>query len=236
MSPASKPSARESAVGSKPPLHVLLVEGHTLFREGLKHLLFNLRPGTTVLQATSVSEAAEVLLGTSPIDLVFLDLQRHGPNGMQTLVAMRAVARNLPIVVISGSEDTSTVQDAMASGAMGLVATSEGPDQMLAALESAVAGHFHQPVRAQTPSTGTPAQGNSVLERLGLTGRRAQVFVLLARGKSTKAIARELGISDTTVKTHIQAVYDALNVHSRTEAVYKLARHGWLWNEAQEPK
>jgi len=211
-------------------MHALLVDDHALFREGMKHLLRHLRPDAIVYQAASVREATEVLSRDSAVDLILLDLQLPGMKGLQALAAMRGFTEEVPIVVLSGTEDHDTVRAAIESGAMGFIQKSVNPDEMLDAVESVLAGKVYLPEAALPPSSTTLPRGSSgrrVLEALGISGRRAEVLLLLAQGKSTKAIARELGISDTTVKTHIQAVYDALNVHSRTQAVFELARHGW---------
>jgi len=213
-------------------MHALLVDDHALFREGMKHLLRHLRPDATIHQAGTVDEAAGILAGTR-IDLILLDLHLPGLRGLQSLDAMRAVTEDVPIVVLSGTEDGETVRGAIEHGAMGFIQKSVNPDEMLQAVESVLAGKVYlpeavlQPARANGPS----ASQEKVLESLGIGGRRAEVLLHLAQGKSTKAIARELGISDTTVKTHIQALYDALNVHSRTQAVFALARHGWRLND-----
>jgi DNA-binding NarL/FixJ family response regulator len=212
-------------------MRALLVDDHALFREGMKHLLRHLRPDAIVLQAASVREATEILAREEGFDLVLLDLQLPGMRGLQALKALRDFNDEVPIVVLTGTEDGEMVRSAIEGGAMGFIQKSVNPDEMLGAVETVLAGKVYLPDSVldsvqSADEPGSPHQ-TRLLGTLGITGRRAEVLVHLAKGKSTKAIARELGISDTTVKTHIQAVYDALNVHSRTQAIYVLARKGW---------
>jgi two-component system, NarL family, nitrate/nitrite response regulator NarL len=213
-------------------MQALLVDDHALFREGMKHLLRHLRPDVVVFQAASVREATDILTRERGVDLVLLDLQLPGMKGLQALNAMRDFDDEIPIVVLTGTEDGEMVRAAIERGAMGFIQKSVNPDEMLGAVETVLAGKVYLPesvldsVRGVAEDVGAPQQ-SKLLGSLGITGRRAEVLVHLAKGKPTKVIARELGISDTTVKTHIQAVYDALNVHSRTQAIYVLARHGW---------
>jgi len=208
-------------------MRALLVDDHALFREGMKHLLKHLRPDVTIYQAASVREATEILAEHLDVDLVLLDLQLPGMRGVQALSAMRQFNDDVPIVVLSGAEDGETVRASIECGAMGFIRKSVNPDEMLSAVETVLAGKVYLPEAVlDAADTSAPSQ-DSLLVGLGIAGRRAEVLVHLAKGKSTKSIARELGISDTTVKTHIQAIYDALSVHSRTQAIYVLARHGW---------
>lgn len=90
-------------------MQALLVDDHTLFREGMKALLRLLRPETEVLQAGSVREAIDVLAKCHRVDLVLLDLQLPGMRGLDALDAVRAFNDEIPIVVLSGNEDSGTV-------------------------------------------------------------------------------------------------------------------------------
>jgi len=212
-------------------MHALLVDDHALFREGMKHLLRHLRPDAVVSQAASVREATEILAREPGVNLVLLDLQLPGMRGLQALHALREFDDEVAIVVLTGTEDGEIVRAAIDTGAMGFIQKSVNPDEMLGAVESVLAGKVYLPESVldsvQVAEDHASHQQARLLETLGISGRRAEVLSHLATGKSTKAIARDLGISDTTVKTHIQAVYDALNVHSRTQAIYVLARKGW---------
>lgn len=213
-------------------MKALLVDDHALFREGMKFMLRHLRPDLEIHQASTVREATAVLERAKPVDLILLDLQLPGMRGLDALRAMRSFDESVPIVVLSGAEDSATVHGAIDGGAMGFIQKSVNPDAMIEAVEAVLAGKVALPDSvlagaasiADGDASGAPS---TLLDTLGITGRRAEVLLLLARGMSTKGIARELGISDTTVKTHIQAVYEALNVHSRTQAIFKLARQGW---------
>ncbi len=208
-------------------MHTLLVDDHGLFREGMKHLLRHLRPDVVVHQSASVREAVELIREQARIDLILLDLNLPGMHGLQALTEMRANNDEIPVVVLSGSEDSEIVRGAIEMGAMGFIQKSVNSDQMLEAVETVLAGKVYLPRAVVDTRQVDRSDSRRLLERLGIGGRRAEVLLHLAQGKATKSIARELRISDTTVKTHIQAIYDALGVHSRTQAIYELARHGW---------
>ena len=215
-------------------MQALLVDDHALFREGMKLLLRNLCPGVVVHQAATISEATTVLSKRMDIDLVLLDLQLPGYKRLDALCAMRDFDDEVPIVVLSGTEDRDVVEAAIELGAMGFIQKSVNPDQMLDAVQTVLSGKVYLPESSLSFTTSRPApvESENLLTSLGISGRRAEVLRHLAQGKSTKVIARAMDISDTTVKTHIQALYDALNVHSRTQAVYELARHGWRLSDA----
>lgn len=203
-------------------MKMLLVDDHALFREGLNLLLRSLSAGVVVHQAGSLERAREVIESDGPFDLVLLDLHLPGVTGLGALHWMRRLDGDLPVVVLSGSEDPAIVRGAVDSGAMGFIQKSVDPQAMMQALQQILAGGVYLPAECLTPR---PAQ--AVMSRLGISQRQQEVLQRLAQGKSNKLIARELGISDTTVKSHVQAVFDLLDVHSRTQAVFELARLGW---------
>jgi two-component system, NarL family, nitrate/nitrite response regulator NarL len=208
-------------------MKVLLVDDHALFREGLKLLLKSLHSDLVVAQAGSLEQARREIEDGGPFDLVLLDLHLPGYRRLDALHWMRQFDADLPVVVLSGSEDASVVRGAVEAGAMGFIQKSVDPQAMLQALEQIVAGGVYLP-----PVCLTSPAGPAVMSHLGISARQAEVLQRLAQGKSNKLIARELGISDTTVKTHVKAVFDALRVHSRTQAVFELARLGWHPAEA----
>jgi DNA-binding NarL/FixJ family response regulator len=214
-------------------MRALLVDDHPLFRDGLRLTLKMLRPKAQVHQAGTVREAIAILEQGIVIDLILLDLQLATMRGLEALHAMRAYPECPPVVILSGTEDRETVRAAIEHGAMGFIQKSMNSDEMIEAVEKVLAGSVYLPAACLDDSyLGTPTQSaNDLLQSLGISGRRAEVLTHLAQGKPSKVIARELGISEATVKSHIQAIYDALEVHSRTQALYRLAGHGWRMGE-----
>ncbi|HET7868261.1 MAG TPA: response regulator transcription factor [Burkholderiaceae bacterium] len=209
-------------------MKVLLVDDHTLFREGLNLLLKSLSSGVVVREAGSLERARQVLEEDGPFDMVLLDLQLPGVSRLGALHWIRKLDGDLPVVVLTGSEDPEIIHDAIESGAMGFIKKSVDSEEMMQALQQVLSGGVYLPPVCLGVRNDRPQVSAS---RFGISPRQAEVLQMLAQGKSNKLIARELGISDTTVKSHVKAVFDALDVHSRTQAVFVLARLGWQLHE-----
>lgn len=213
-------------------MKLLLVDDHALFREGMELVLRHLDPQAQILHAVNVQEALQIIGQESGLDLVLLDLHMPGMVGLDALLTLRARAEGTPVVVLSGSEDVQVVWQAIEAGAMGFIQKQSDSRTMMAALRVVLGGGIYLPPvclagsarRAGAASTELPARER--IARLGLSGRQAESLAKVVQGKSNKVIARELGISEATVKTHLSAVFAALDVHSRTEAVYAIARLG----------
>jgi DNA-binding NarL/FixJ family response regulator len=208
-------------------LHVLVIDDHTLFREGLRLLLRHARPGIQVDLASSVAEAEAVLELAGPVDLILLDLQLPGMQGVQALHAMRQLDDNIPVVVLSGNEDPDVIRLTIDDGAMGFIQKSVNPEEMMSAIETVLAGGIALPAACLLGFSRALPERDKVLRELGVSTRQGAVLARIAQGKTNKAIAEELCISDLTVKTHVQNLFDILGVRSRSQVVYVLARLGW---------
>lgn len=212
---------------------VLIIDDHPLFREGLKGLLLGLDPAARVHQAASV-EDAQRLLGEA-YDLVLMDLQMPGTFGMQALVRIKAMFNDSAVVVVSGDDSPSTIQSAIHHGAAGYVPKSTEPGVTTHALRLVLAQGIYLPPEAlqQPPSAPAPpasglSQANSAAPDTGLAAlprglsqRQRAVLRCLLQGKPNKVIAREVGIAEGTVKAHLWAVYQLLDVNNRAQAMYR---------------
>ena len=220
-------------------LNLLLVDDHALFREGMELLLRLLDPQMQVLHAASVTDALTVIGARSDIHLVLLDLHMPGLKGLAALHQFRQAHETLPCVVLSGSEELQIVWDAIDGGAMGFIQKQSDSRTMMTALRIVLDGGIYIP---PVCLTGTGRRGaipppeptaRERIARLGVSERQMQVLAKMAHGKPNKVIARELGISEATVKTHLSACFDALEVHNRTEAVFTIARLGLRLQELE---
>lgn len=221
-------------------MKTLLVDDHALFREGMRLLLGSLDEHAEVWQAADVPAALALLDDTAAMDLVLLDLHLPGLTGLEALHRLRAGNDTVPVVVLSGDENPRLVPEAIDAGAMGYILKSALPDEMMTALDRVLAGGIYLPPlsrgdgsRGPTTSRAPVPDTRARLRELGISPRQAEVLVKLAQGKPNKVIARELAISDTTVKSHVAAVFGALEVHNRTEAVYAVARLGLRLQDLQ---
>lgn len=208
-----------------PGMRVLLIDDHPLFREGLKGLLLGLEPSVRVEQAGSV-DAAEALQG-QVFDLVLMDLNMPGSQGMAALSRVKALFEAAAVVVVSGDESPTTIQQAIQHGAAGYVPKTTDPSVTIQALRLVLAqGTYLPPEALRQPSTSAdaiaatpePATPNWPQE---LSPRQLAVLRCLLQGKPNKVIAREIGIAEGTVKAHLWAVYQLLGVSNRAQAMYR---------------
>lgn len=173
-------------------------------------------------------------------DLALVDLDLPGMSGLDGISALRGLHPDLPVVVVSSSEERDAVFDAVNRGAMGFIPKSSSFQQLNAALQLVLAKGIYLPATvflgAEAAAAGGPvgsappgpraqavAAGTTPAE-LGLTPRQAEVLHLILQGKAAKTIARELNLSPATIKTHTSSVLRALNVTTRTQAIIEAGR------------
>jgi DNA-binding NarL/FixJ family response regulator len=218
-----------AARGGGVMLNILVVEDHALVREGLTRILGQVADeGVTLHEAGDVDAALSVLDAHPEIDLVTLDLALPGVDGLTWLAAQRKRFPTVPFVVVSAYDDESTVRRVMRAGAAGFVSKSYPAEAMLAALRSVLAGEVVQPFSVRPPlgiDAPTPPAISTRAKDLGLSPRQAEVLALMAKGQSNRHIAQVLGLTEGTVKIHVTAIFRALGVSSRTQALVALSRH-----------
>lgn len=215
-------------------MQILLVDDHTLFREALLHVLKQLDNNVLVREAANCSEARQILQLQRNLDLVLLDIDLPGEDGLTALPGLREQAPTLPIVVLSGSENAQHVQCALDRGAVGYIPKSCSGHEMVNALQLVLQGELFIPprflgklsdVNAET-EINPPAMDSHGLH--GLTARQIEVLGLMAQGLPNKLIARKLNLAEGTVKLHVAAILRALNALNRTQAVTAAARIGLI--------
>ena len=198
----------------------------------MRFLLRSLDAGLDMDEASNAAQALE-LLAARNYDLVLLDLKMPGLNGMDALAALRAAVPGTPLVVLSAEDDPGVVRAAIEGGAMGFIPKSSTPEVLIQALRLVLAQGVYLPpavLAAAHPAPApmpSPAQAGVSADTLpGLTPRQMDVLRCIIKGKANKVIARELDVSEGTVKAHLSAVFMALGAHNRTEAVYAAAKLG----------
>lgn len=211
-------------------MRILLVDDHDLFREGLKYLLPALDESVVFLEASSLQGALGVAAGQQ-IDLILLDYYLPGVAGMGALESLRAAFESARLVVISGEEDPRVIRDAIERGAAGYIPKSSSRDVLVSALQQVLSGvSYLPPTSLSRPGVAAPAQAQFMFStdhlRRQLSRRQYEVLLKAVEGKSNKVIARDLDISDHTVKAHLSTAFRTLGVQNRTEAVYVAARLG----------
>lgn len=206
-------------------MRILIIDDHALFRQGLKFLLRDLDAELQVAEAEGCAQA--LALAGEPFNVVLLDLHMPGTAGLEALDAVRQAFEASRIVVLSGEEDPRQVRRAIDAGAAGFIPKSSTPEVLLSALRLVLADGVYLPAVALKGIAGG-AEAPVSADRIGesLSERQIDVLKKAVQGKANKVIARELSISEGTVKAHLSAAFRALGVHNRTEAVYAAARSG----------
>lgn len=213
-------------------MKILIADDHELVREGLRNILNVLLSAPVIHDARNAQEVVTELSNERDFSLIILDLMMPGVVGLELLAHARNSADAIPIVVISAHLDPALMKAVMNCGAAGYVPKNTPREIMQMAIKLVLSGgtYFPQAV-LQDFSTGTPyikaSVGHAALARhtrdlrSSLTERQKQVLKLLGHGKQNKQIARELGLSEHTVKVHVAAILGALGVTNRTQAVIR---------------
>jgi len=200
----------------------LLVDDHVFLREALAMVMTQEFPFLDLLQAGNLAEARAVLDAHADVDLVLLDLTLPDGHGLEAVPQLRERTQ-ATLVVISADDSHDTVLAAIQAGAAGYIPKTSASSAMLEALRVVMAGGVYLP-RALLDAAPAP----TVPDRpdLGLSPRQGDVLRMLIEGKSNKLISRELAISESTVKTHLAAIFRRLDASTRTQAVVAAARLG----------
>jgi len=204
----------------------LLIDDHALFREALSLLMTHRHPEVPLVNCGTLADGLVALAAAPDISLVLLDLNLPDSRGVATLQRLREAAPMPRVIVVSADDRAETIMNAIDAGAVGFIPKTADIEALDAGLRTVLAGgiamprlmHSTVPVHDMLPGT---------LSDMGLTPRQLDVFRLVIEGKSNKLIARELGVSDSTVKTHVQAIFERLDISSRAQAVVVAARMGW---------
>ncbi len=209
---------------------VLVAEDHPLYREALRAVLPQACPGAVIDEACAADEALACAGGGVGYDFILLDLNLPGATGVSCLRRLRALLPRTPIVVVSAVDDPHTMGEVVMAGATAYVPKSAPRPVLLDAIKLILAGGTYLPAEAITAlheAQAVPAAAEPKPE--DLTQRQRRVLTLLAKGCSNKHIARELSISEVTVKAHVSSILRKLGLTNRVQAAIEarawLARH-----------
>lgn len=201
----------------------LLVDDHALIRDALALLITLHHPRVDLRHAASLAAARALLVAERDVQLVLLDLTLPDSSGLATLLQVRDAAPAARIVVLSADERAETVFATLDGGAAGFIPKTTESRLMRNAIATVIDGGVYVPPLATGSAADTVAVAG---ETLGLTPRQVDVLRLLIDGRSNKSIARALELAPSTVKTHLEAIFQRLDVRSRTQAVVAAARLG----------
>ncbi len=202
-------------------MKLLIIDDHAIVREGLAAMLRQASVDTLVLQARDGADGLSMAALYPNLDAVFLDLSMPGMDGMAALREFSKRHPQLPVIVLSSSEDPEDVRRALSLGALGYVPKSDQPQTLLLVLQLVLAGNVYVPplLLRQTAGRADRSYDRRASDsQTSLTQRQTEVLKCMCEGLSNKEIARALALSDKTVKAHITAIFKALGVVNRTQA------------------
>lgn len=215
------------------PIRILLVDDHTLFRSGMRLLLQRQPDFEIVAEAGDGVEGLKRAKELKP-DVVLLDLNMPGLSGLETLQLLTQDLPSCAVIILTVSEEADELGQALRDGARGYLLKNIDAEALTAAVRRAAGG---APVIAESMTAKLVAQFRDQAnlaaqapagqaERHRLTARERQIVQCLARGASNKVIARELDVSESTVKIHVQNVLKKLNLTSRVQVAVYAVEHG----------
>jgi len=211
---------------------IVIVDDHPLFRKALNQALSTSLNSVEIMEAGSLDELTAKLAADSNVDLILLDLAMPGVQGLSGLLYLRAQYPEIPVMVVSASEDPTTIRNAIGFGASGYVPKSQPAEGIREAVRKVLEGEIWVPPDIDISSEGQ--ETNELVARLStLTPQQVRVLMMLGEGLLNKQIAYRLNVSEATIKAHVSAILQKLGVDSRTQAVIainKLQSGDWQRN------
>ncbi|MCC2615063.1 two-component system response regulator NarL [Aestuariibacter halophilus] len=208
------------------PAKILMVDDHALLRKGLNQLIELEDELAVVGEASSGQEAIEMAIALEP-DVITLDLNMQGMDGLETLKTMRSKGVDARIIMLTVSDNDEDVVEAIRSGADGYLLKDMDPDDIIEKLKEATLGKMVMSAKLTEILASALRKPEKPGSRAlaSLTSREYEILKLIAKGMSNKLIARELDISDGTVKVHVKHFLKKLNLRSRVEAAVWMINH-----------
>jgi DNA-binding NarL/FixJ family response regulator len=205
---------------------IIIADDHPLFRGALRQAVASIMPQARVMEASGMDDLNAALTQERDVDLILLDLTMPGVQGFSGLMSLRAQYPELPVVIVSATEEATVIRRAMDFGASGFIPKSIDIDSIGGAIQAVLAGDTWTPPDVDLSASEDPETADLV-RRLGtLTPQQVRVLTMLSEGLLNKQIAYELGVSEATVKAHVSAILDKLGVDSRTQAVIAASKIG----------
>lgn len=203
---------------------IVIADDHPLFRDALRLAVQDALSDVIFDDAGSLKEALDILSSSDDVDLVLLDLKMPGVQGFSGLMLMRAQFPLVPVVIVSGSEESSVISRAISLGALGFIPKSAPVEDMQGAVSAVLNGDVWLPENVDLSAKHNEEIDDLAQRLSNLTPQQTRVLMMLREGLLNKQIAYELSVSEATVKAHVSAILQKLNVDSRTQAVIAASR------------
>lgn len=214
-------------------MKILIADDHALFRDGLSMQLEKLQSDSVVFQAGSFSQALKILADEKKLDLIIVDLDMPDMDWEAGLAAIRQNSGGARYVIISASENPRNIRKSLEGGASGYIPKRTDPKILAGALQLVLDGGIYLPPSVLEPNptlSGSEKKSATISVSGGknLTPRQLQVLGFVAQGMSNKQIAYEIGVSEATVKLHINALLRSVGATNRTQALIMAQKMGLI--------
>ena len=215
-------------------MRIVIADDHPLVRGALRTSITALLGPVEIIEAGSFEELAPAFSG-GDIDLVLLDLTMPGVQGFSGLLYLRASHPATPVIVVSGNEDRTVIRRCIELGASGYIPKSLDGAAMGSAIQQVLDGGSWTPDDIDLTSAPDATTSDMVRRLASLTPQQVRVLMMLSTGLLNKQIAYELSVSEATVKAHVSAILQKLDVDSRTQAVIAASKlASGQWNTVQD--
>src|ERR1700761_1938013 len=224
-------------IGSRNPsmavsTHIVIADDHPLFRDALRQAVTTVVASAKIDEAGTFEELTALLEQDSDVDMVLLDLSMPGISGFSGLIYLRAQYPAIPVVIVSASDDGSTIRRSLDFGASGFIPKRFGVETLRDAIKKVMDGDVWVPADTDLSSATDPDMARLRDRLVTLTPQQVRVLMMLSEGLLNKQIAYELGVSEATIKAHVSAILQKLGVESRTQAVIAAAKiAGGQWRQ-----
>jgi DNA-binding NarL/FixJ family response regulator len=207
-------------------LNFIIADDHPLFRGALRQILQDSFRPESVTEAENYQQLELVAEEAQDVDLLFLDLTMPGVSGLSGLITLKAQYPQLPVMIVSATDDVATIRRAMDLGASGFVSKSASLEEIGEAVRTVLDGGEWVSGDMELGAENDAEIADLIARIRALTPQQTRVLSMLGQGLLNKQLAYELKISEATVKAHVSAVLQKLGVDSRTQAVILLSKLG----------
>jgi DNA-binding NarL/FixJ family response regulator len=204
----------------------IIVDDHPLFRGALNQALSNAFENSEIQEAGSLDDVNAQLGAERETDLILLDLTMPGVHGVSGLLYLRAEHPEVPVVIVSASDDAATIRQCLDCGASGFIPKSQPVEAIRDAIRKVMDGEIWLPPEVDLSMPTVDDTAGLVTRLSTLTPQQVRVLMMLGEGLLNKQIAFKLGVSEATIKAHVSAILQKLGVDSRTQAVIAINKIG----------